>query len=319
MVTSKTRWFAVGCVVAMMLAAVAAPSQAGPFDWMCPSGWSHAGSQPAPSPLTFASPYSAYSAQRISWMPVAGAAVGCDPCGQQKSYAAETKYRWKYSRIPSTSMQAVSSCDPTTGCATTVYKPVTTYSVLPWLHREPYTVYRPVSVAAAAYNPCGVNRCDPCGGTTSTFAPFGSACSTCTVSSFESSTGGLSSDYTPPDSDPGYPTGRTFAPSNSENFGTGTAPYGAKREAEDKIQAIPDPVIGNPTSGSPPKLIPLTPSGRTAALPIPSVVQVHPAIRYQPAIRYPPVAQYHVVSKPLAPIAPVQRKPDVSGWRAVAD
>lgn len=320
MVTSKTRWFVVGCVAVMMLFAVTTPSQAGPFDWLCPSTWS----QPAPSPATFAPSYSAYSTQRISWMPVAGTAVGCDPCGQQTSYFPETKYRWKYSRIPRTSMQAVSSCDPATGCATTVYKPVTTYSILPWLHREPYTVYRPVPVARAAYNPWGVNPCDPCavncwdpcGGATSTFAPVGSACSTCTVSSFESSTGVLSSGYTPLSSDPGYPTGRTFATPDSENsatenFGTGTAPYGAKREAEDKIQAIPDPAISNPTSGSAPKLI--TPRGRTAALPIPSVARVHPASRYQP------VAQYHVVSKPPAPITPVERKLDVSGWRAVAD
>ena len=63
------------------------------------------------------------------------------------------------------------------------------------------------SVAAAAYNPCGVNRCDPCGGSTSTFAPVGSGCSTCNLSSFESTSGGLSSDYPSPSLDPGYPAG----------------------------------------------------------------------------------------------------------------
>ncbi len=148
------------------------------------------------------------------------------------------------------------------------------------------------------------------------FAPIGSGCSTCTVSSFQSTSGGLSSDYPSLRSDPGYPAGRTYAPSNSENSatensGTGTEPYGAKREAENNLQATPDPVIGNPTSGSAPKLI--TPRGRTAALPIPSVAQVYPVSRYQP------VARVHAVSKPLAPITPVERKLDVSGWRAFAD
>jgi hypothetical protein len=317
MATSKARWFIVVGAVAMMSLATAAPSQAGPFDWLCPSTYA----QPGPGPATFAP---AYSAQRISWMPVSGTAIGCDPCGQQTSYVPEIKYRWTYSRIPKTSMQAVSSCDPATGCATTVYKPVTTYSLLPWLHQESYTAYRPVPVAAAACNPCGVNRCDPCGtnrcdscgGTPSTFAPAGSGCSTCTVSSYESSSGGLSSDRLSPSADPGYPTGRTFAPSNSansatEDAGTPTEPYGVRREADDEIQPIPDPTIGNPTSGSAPKLI--TPRGRTAALPIPVMAQVHPVSRYQP------VAQVRVVSKPLAPITPVQRKLDVSGWRAVAD
>jgi len=143
-------------------------------------------------PTTYAPPY---QAQYTSYMPT------CDPCNPcaavpQVNYVPETRYRWRYSRIERTQYQPVAAADPCTGCPVTSYRPVTSRSLLPWLHREAYTTYRavpyggatPVSyMQPAAYssgccnpcatscNPCGTS-CDPCG---STWNSCGSSCDPC--------------------------------------------------------------------------------------------------------------------------------------------
>ena len=71
----------------------------------------------------------------------------------------EIKYKWTYSQIPRTDIVGVTVGDAC-GQPRTLYQPVTTYSILPWLHREAYVEYTPAPAPVAAYTP---SYCDPCG------------------------------------------------------------------------------------------------------------------------------------------------------------
>lgn len=74
-------------------------------------------------------------------------------CGQTVNYMPQTCYRTVYVNAPVVSYRPVSSCDPCTGCATTVMRPVVSYAMQARL--VPYTTYRPVITAAPAAACCG--------------------------------------------------------------------------------------------------------------------------------------------------------------------
>ena len=177
---SMKKTFAVLAVTLIASAVVFSPgvSQAGLFDCFRKS-----------EPTTYAPPY---QAQRVAYMPT------CDPCNPcaavpQVNYVPETRYRWRYSRIERTEYQPVAAADPCTGCPVTTYRPVTTKSLLPWLHREAYTTYKavpyggatpvsymqPVTYSAGSCDPCGTT-CNPCA---TGCSPCGTSCGPCGVGS----------------------------------------------------------------------------------------------------------------------------------------
>jgi hypothetical protein len=234
----------------LMAVAVFSPSvcQAGLFDCLSPSS--------SAAPLTYAPPY---EAQRVAYMPT------CDPCSSyaapQVNYVPEVKYRWTYSRIARTEYQPVAAADPCSGCPVTSYRPVTTKSLLPWLHREAYTTYKPVpygaampvsymqpSYQASACNPCA-STCDPCGG--SMAAPsLNSGCTSCVAGT----------------SDPGYPE-QTFTSGEgqwapAEDSGTQLR---NKPIPDPETQKTDDPTNGQPTA-MPRMVIPQLQTDRTASL-----------------------------------------------------
>jgi hypothetical protein len=249
--------------VAVIAAALFFPSacQAGLFDCFSPS---------APAPLTYAPPY---QAQYTAYMP------NCDPCNPcaapQVSYVPEVKYRWKYSRIERTEYQPVASADPCTGCPVTSYRPVTKKSLLPWLHREAYTTYRPmpyggatpVSYMQSSYqpsyqpsygnpcDPCGFT-CDPCGGTSMAAPSLSSGCSSCTSGTTVYTDNGSM--------DPGYssPSQTTFqsdwAPAN-------TTPERRLRPEADPETENSDSETTNRPTAMPRLEIPAIPGDRTAS------------------------------------------------------
>ncbi len=238
-----------------LIAAVFSPSacQAGLFDCF---------TKPAPAPLTYAPPYQVQ-------MPV------CDPCNPcaapQVNYVPEVKYRWKYSRIERTEYQPVAAADPCTGCPVTTFRPVTSKSLLPWLHREAYTTYKavpyggatPVSYMQPTYqpgycNPCATtcDPCDPCGG--SMAAPAlgtSSGCSTCVS--------GMTT-YSDSSTDPGY-SGQTFSSETGWQSAEPKTETRLKPTPDVETQQPNDTPTNSPTS-MPRMLIPQVPTDRTASL-----------------------------------------------------
>lgn len=113
------------------------------------------------------------------------------PAPQVCSYMPQVSYRVAYLPTPVVAYQPVPSCNPCTGCATTAYRPVTSYAVQP--RYVPYTTYRPVystpccaapsyaastvSYPAASYVvPAAAPSC--CGSTISSAETYGAAPST---------------------------------------------------------------------------------------------------------------------------------------------
>jgi hypothetical protein len=64
------------------------------------------------------------------------------------NYAPQTCYRTVYVNTPVVAYQPVAACNPCTGCATTVMRPVTSYVMQPRM--VAYTSYRPVVTAGYA-------------------------------------------------------------------------------------------------------------------------------------------------------------------------
>ena len=272
MVFSKLSFVAVAFGVVLSLLAVPSAGHAGPVgDFLFPTVVS-----PAPTAV-----------QQVSWMPAVGNPAACNPCQPQVSMVPETKRRWTYSRIPKTSFQPVTTCDPCTGCPVTSYRPQTTYSLLPWLHRQSYTIYKPAAAPLmtynASYNPC----CDPCGGVSSSNYISGtSGCSTCS----SSTTSSLGSSTRRPD--PGY-SQRTYAtePESSQGNGSDLTP---KPEKGPKSISTEVPELNSAR-------------GRTAVRPI------------QPAAGVRTVS-WELSAAPGSPSQPASKpKLDVSGWHAVTD
>lgn len=297
MLYSKTRVVFVACGLAAVLFVAPSASEAGPFDWLCPSSVSS-----APSATTFAPPY---TAQRISYMPVVGATTVYSPISQAVFspvaqtcyYTPQTTYRWSYSRIETTSYRPVTTVDPCTGCATMSYQPVVRRSLLPWLHRKPVTAYKLTCTNGCA--PARTTACSPCGP---------SACSSCGVLGSVSTLDGSScptgcapvTTYPEPSvsSDPGYSpsTFKTQRP-------TEPTPSSDQKVPSPDVIPQPGPALnGNPASMEKvetPKLI--HPGGRTASRP------VRYATYQQPIPWTPPV------------VTPVRAALDVGGWRASSD
>jgi len=286
MIHSKLSSVAVTFGVMLSLLAVPSAGRAGPFDCLFPS------SNTSP-PM---------AVQQVSWMPVVG--NPCDPCAQQVTMVPEKKHRWTYSRIPKTTYKPVTTCDPCTGCPVTTYRPETKYSLLPWPHRESYTIYKPVSVPLTSYNPCAVSTCDPCGGGFSSSYISGSlGCSTCATGSTLSGTIGSPAGSAQRRDDPGYSSQKTFS-DEPESSPRNDYPSSQGQGTDGDIRPIPDNVPRD-TSAELPELD--IPRGRTAARPVLPPAQVR-AVSWE--LSAADASPYQPASKPEL---------DVSGWHAVTD
>ncbi len=294
-----------GTLIALVLAAVplaGSPVQAGLFDGLC-SWWQ----PPAAAPLA---PAPTYTVQRVAYMPVTTVAYSV-PTAQTCYYQPETRYRWVYSRIPRTSYRPVASVDPCTGTVTTTYRPVTQLSLLPWLHREPYTTYRYTCTPsyASCYTPAcsSTTICDPCSSCgTSVIGSSGSACSSCAPSVTT----------TTPSPAPGG-----TAPSLQNNYNPPSTfrsePSGTQSQQRFKPETQPEP--GNTEKNtSMPRLRLIPPTEQTAARPLqmagrPAIVPyVKPIPWNAPAAR----ATSYQAPSPVP--ASTQPELDVSGWHSVA-
>ncbi len=271
-------------VVGLAAAMLALPSQgkACLFRWLCPSP----SCPPGTAATTYAPPY---TTQRISYAPLVAAAPTAGACVSQTcSYVPETRYRWKYSRMPVTTHRPVSSCDPCSGRLTTVYQPVTRTTFFPWLHREPYTAYRLVCSSAAApvsttaYAPCSPVVYTP-GVVDSLSCPAGCVPIT--------SAPGITA--TAPGADPGYAPPATFKKEPAAGSTNGS------QQPRLQLRPTPDPNTG-PASLKKPTLIP--PDHRTTAKPIRFATYRHPVRRL-----------------PTTTDASSNPGLDVGGWRASRD
>jgi len=288
MLYSKARIAVAACGLAAVLFVAPSQSEGGLFDWLCPSSWG----APAPSATTYAPPY---TVQRISLMPVVGAApVVCTPVSRTCRYVPQTSYRWTYSRMAVTSYRPVTALDPCSGCATTVYQPVTRTTLLPWLHREPVTTYRLSCSDVCA--PICTTVCDPC---TPSFCPPSSVVGTVQTVPGSTCPAGCAPITTIPESattaDPGY-GGSTFKSERAIDS-TDTPDSGASGP-DLRLKPSPD-LEADPTSMEKPKLI--SPGSRTASRPF------HYAT-FDGSIRQ--AARTGTASSP--PL-------DVGGWRASHD
>lgn len=285
-------------LVVLALAAVLlgdTSAQAGLFDGLC-SWWQ----PPVAAPLA---PAPTYTVQRVAYMPATTVAYSL-PVAQTCYYQPEVRYRWTYSRVPRTSYEPIASVDPCTGAVTTAYRPVTRLSLLPWLHREPYTAYRYTCSPGytASYTPmCAsttvCDSCDPCGGAISS---AGSACAGCAPSAAAPAPG-------PGETAPSLQNG--YGPSTFRNQPTDvqqrykpespTEPSGSEQNT-----SLPHLRLIPPTEQTAARPIEL--AGRTAAphvQPIPWNVLPASAASYQAELAAP---------------APRQPVLDVSGWHSVA-
>lgn len=123
------------------------------------------------------------------------------------NYVPQTCYRTVMRTMPTTVYRPTSYCDPYTGCATTCYRPVTSY--VRSAQFAPYTTYRPVwttsrytpyatsrytpyaTPCATSCNPCATS-CSPCA--TNGALTYGNACgSACGSTTYVSPTNGCTS------------------------------------------------------------------------------------------------------------------------------
>jgi hypothetical protein len=296
MIFSRPSSLAVAFGVMLSLLAVPYASHAAPFDCFRRSTVVN----PVPAPTT----YMPTTVQRVSWMPTVGNSVACNPCGQQVALTTETRRRWTYSRIPTTTYRPVTTTDPCTGCSVTSYRPETRYSLLPWLRRESYTVYSPVAMPVASYSSCATNTCNPCGSVVSTnyISTGSSGCSTCatgtSLSGTVSSVGSSAGSSVRVQSDPYYPE-KTFKEEQ-----------GSSNQNGGNIQPQLDNTIPNTTSPKPTStklLEQSSPRGRTAVRPIQPLTEVR-------------TASWELEAAPASVSRPTSKpKLDFSGWQAASD
>jgi len=158
--TTRAASAIVAVAMAWALSGAGTLAHAGLLDGVC--SWWQTPATPALSPAP------TYTVQRVAYMPVTTVAYSL-PTAQTCYYQPEIRYRWVYSRVPRTTYSPVTTVDPCTGAVTTTYQPVTRLSLLPWLHREPYTTYRytctPSYVTSYAPVCPSAPVCDPCAGT----------------------------------------------------------------------------------------------------------------------------------------------------------
>jgi hypothetical protein len=297
MIFSRPSSLAVAFGVMLSLLAVPSAGHAGLFDCF----------RPAATPVAPPTTYLPTTVQRVSWMPTVGNAAACNPCAPQVTVAAETRRRWTYSRIPTTTYKPVTTTDPCTGCSVTSYRPETRYSFLPWPRRESYTVYSPVAMPVASYSSPATNTCNPCGSVVSSnyISAGSSGCSTCatgtsvsgTIISAGSSIGSSAGSSVRVQSDSYYPE-KTF----KENQGSSDQNGGNLKPQLDNT--IPNTTSPKPTST---KLPEPSPRGRTAARPIQPITEVR-------------TASWELEAAPASPSRPTSRpKLDFSGWQAASD
>jgi hypothetical protein len=253
---SFLRWIVAVCLVGITFSSLAV---AGPFDWLSPDWWRP---QPttvyAPVTLPATTVYSPVVSSQTVLLPAvstpAPATVAYSPVAQTCYYAPETRYRWVYGRMPVTTYRPVNVVDPCTGAVTTTYQPETRLTLLPWLHREPYTTYRLVCspVATTSLVESVVPACDPCAPISETIVPStvppGSSCPPGCVPS-------TSATVVPgPTEAPAQPNG-AYTPPQTFKGGSGpsastSSPYSVQRPAESAPTAPATP--SGPTNGTNP-------------------------------------------------------------------
>lgn len=285
---------AASLALAVVLTASPAWAQSG-LSMLCPANWFKSDpaqqvtyTPPAAPPATYCPPgvpanqvVLAPTAPMQSMTPIVQATAYAYPTPPQPAptpvyttqtvaYTPEVKYRWKYSPIPSTNVVPVQTTDAC-GNQATAYQTVTSYSLLPWLHREPYVTYKPTAVPMQGClpDPCAtcptpVSGCTTCAPTTygSVISSAPSDCATCAPTTFAqpADSGYVTRMPTPAEPSTPTPAEQPAAsetqeqPSNSPIIGTS-----AVRGAGDFTKPLP-PV------GNVPKAIPDTQRGAAPQL-----------------------------------------------------
>lgn len=252
-------------VITFVILGALQPAWAGPFDWLSPDWW-------RPQPVTVYAPVVTTGVTRVyspvvTSSPVAASvttvvpttAVAYSPVTQTCYYAPETRYRWVYGRMPVTTYRPVNIVDPLTGTTTTTYAPQTRLTLLPWLHREPYTTYRlvctptvPVAVSETSYV-----IADPCAPIGEVFSPTFSAPATscppgCVPAPSMSTLPGPTEappSTAPPSTDSGYSAPQTFKGGGGPSAGMST-PYSVQRPAENGTNVPPGGTVPRIQNGN---------------------------------------------------------------------
>ncbi len=204
---------------------------------------------------------------------------------QTCQYVPQTCYRTVYRQVPVTTHQAVTRCNPLTGCPVTCYYPVTR-----WVRQArlvPYTTYR--LVYSNPCNPCG-SYGSYVGGTGVTVSSGGAPCAC-----------GPPSTATTPYYGPSTPMTPTVPPRSTFQNNDTPAPV------EEPLQAVPGTNLNSTMPGLNP------PSNRTTSRPAHSVGQsLVPPMGSQ-------ASYYRLIA--TAPEATTTGKPPVNdgGWRASRD
>lgn len=270
----RARGFVAAVLAAFLAGSVLGPRQiwAGPFDWLSPEWWQ---SRPvtvyapvvSPASTTVYSPITTAPTVLPAATPIAPTTtVTYAPAAQTCYYAPETRYRWVYGRMPVTSYRPVNVVDPCTGAVTTTYQPVTRLTLLPWLHREPYTTYRlvctpvvPTAVAETSYVIC--DPCAPAGEviTSTTTIPSGTCPPGCVPAPGTGVTPGPTEAPAPTTPNSGYSPPQTFKGGTSSATGasSSSSPYSVQRPAQN----------GAPAGSPAPSLAPQNGSGTSAVPP----------------------------------------------------
>lgn len=241
---------------AVVLGLVPWVAQAGPFDWLSPEWW-------RPQPVVVYSPVLPPVVTTVQMPAVSTATplisatptttVTYAPVTQTCYYAPETRYRWVYGRMPVTSYRPVNVVDPCTGAVTTSYQPVTRLTLLPWLHREPYTTYRLVCTPAitTAVTETSYVVTDPCAPIlesvpSATYAPSTTCPPGCVPAPGSTVTPGPTE--APPQTDSAYGTPRTFKESTGPSASS-SSPYSVQRPADNSgVLQAPNSSTNGPAS-----------------------------------------------------------------------
>ena len=130
-----------------------------------------------------------YGAPRVAYYgsPVV-ASSGCSTCYRPTPVTA---YRWSYSRVARTSYRPSTTCDSCSGTCVTTMKPVTSRSLLPWLHRVPVTSYSAPACSTCVTAAPACSTCVSAAPACATCVSLGSTCSSCAAG------GGTITDETP--------------------------------------------------------------------------------------------------------------------------
>jgi|GEM_PF-3492112 len=206
---------------------------------------------------TYAPPYSP-----VAWQTQSACST------QTCCYVPQTCYRPVYRAVPTTTLQAVTSCDPCSGCPVTCYRPVTSYSRC--VQYVPYTTYR-----AVWSNPCSTSACAVgCSPSASACDPCGSACGVSGLTTSSGCTSCSNGITTTTPSTSAAATAPTYTPQTTTSPAPATAPSTVapktfqstpQQQPSTSLKPIPETKIQN-NSTNMPQLI--DPDDRSAAKPI---------------------------------------------------